>query len=195
MPTSAAVSHDGQLLAVGTAFGRVMLLDAATGKENRVPLSHGEEMVTSVAFAPHTPTLVSTGMDGGIKVWDVTSSTNRVLPSIHGEPIVYAAFSPDGRLLATTAGVSPTDEAPWNHNGEMCIWEVATWKPLAKCFAHYGCVTSAVFSADSKSVATTGRDGKMHLWDVEEVLQKAAVKDTELEKGEVTAATVSVGKD
>jgi WD40 repeat protein len=94
-----------------------------------------------------------------------------VLPSIHGEPIVYAAFSPDGKLLATTAGISPNDEAPWNHNGEICIWEVATWKPLARCFAHYGCVTSAVFSPDSKSIATTGRDGKMHLWDVEELLK------------------------
>jgi WD40 repeat protein/serine/threonine protein kinase len=171
VPTSTAVSHDGQILAVGTASGRVMMLDAATGKEGRAPLTHSGETVTSVAFAPQTTTLVSTGIDRAIKVWDLASSTNRVLPSIHGEPIVYAAFSPDGKLLATTAGISPNDEAPWNHNGEICIWEVATWKPLARCFAHYGCVTSAVFSPDSKSIATTGRDGKMHLWDVEELLK------------------------
>lgn len=80
------------------------------------------------------------------------------------------AFSPDGSLLVTAGGTRFADETPWEHDGEVCLWDTATKSLVAKFNCHYGCVMCAVFSPDGKSLATTGRDGKMHLWEVAELL-------------------------
>ena len=77
----------------------------------------------------------------------------------------------DGSLLATTDGVFFRGHCPQPDEGDLCIWDVKQRKLLVKFSAHYGCVTSANFSPDGKTLATTGRDGKMHLWDVEDLLE------------------------
>ncbi|MCZ2074044.1 MAG: WD40 repeat domain-containing protein, partial [Bryobacterales bacterium] len=193
-PSTPAFSPDGKILAVGTKNGMVLLIDASTGEEIREPLTHGTVAVDAIAFSPNG-TLASTDKQGIVKLWKSPAFTCEQLPTIHREWIRSAVFSPDGNLLATAAGAGFLEPNPGPERGEVCVWDVKLRRILAKFHSHYGCVTSAVFSPDGKRLATTGRDGKMHLWDVEEVLQKAAVKDTEPEKGEVTSATVSVGKD
>jgi len=54
---------------------------------------------------------------------------------------------------------------------------VAARKLLATFAAHYGSVMCAVFSPNGQSMATTGRDGKMHLWDVAELLRPQEKKE------------------
>lgn len=170
-PRPTALSPDGRLLAVGTEVGRVVLLDAETGREIRKPLSHGTDWVTAVTFEPQGKVLASTGMDGTVKLWTMPSFDSETLPSVHEEKIMHAAFSPDGTLLVTTGTALVNAKTPWEHKGEVCLWDVATRKLLTKFHTHHGGVTSAVFSPDGKSLATTGRDGKMHLWDVPELLK------------------------
>ena len=171
-PISLAISPDGQTLAVGTASGRVILLEMHTGKEIREPLVHGEDAVTAVAFSPDGKTLVSGASDTTVIMWGVPSFDSQALPKTHGEELRSVAWSPDGKLLVTTAGVWPSaNKGPWGHQGEVCLWDVATKKLLTKFTAHYGSVTCGVFSPDGKTLATTGRDGKMHLWDVAELLK------------------------
>jgi len=172
-PRATAFSPNGQILAVGTQLGHVVLLDANTGKEIHEPLEHGSEWVTALAFAPQGTSLVSAGPDGVIKLWELPSFKPETLPVVHADHIMSAAFSPDGTLLATIGTVWIGEKTPWEHQGEICLWDVATKKLLIKFHAHYGSVTSAVFSPDGKSLATTGRDGKINLWDVEELLKHA----------------------
>ena len=45
--------------------------------------------------------------------------------------------------------------------------------PYQEVQHHYGSVTCGVFHPDGKTLITTGRDGKVHLWDVEELLKLA----------------------
>lgn len=172
-PSSLAISPDDKTLAVGTNFGRVLFLDAKTGKDTHPPLQHGTALVTAVKFSPDATILVSAGKDTVVKVWDLSNYNSQTLPTAHHEKITSAAFSPDGKVLVTTGGAWMMDKDILKRQGEVCFWDVAAWKLLTKFTAHYGSVSSAVFSPDGKSLATTGRDGKMHLWDVEELLKWA----------------------
>lgn len=173
MPNTPAVSADGRIIAVGTEQGLIMLLDAETGERIREPLRHGEKPLQAVAFSSEN-TLASTGHDGIVKLWDLESFEGVALPRAHREKTSSAAFSPDGHLLVTAGGCLMYDQDPWTHQGEVCVWDVPNRKLLVKFHAHYGSVTRAVFSPSGKWLATTGRDGKMRLWEVAEVLKKTA---------------------
>lgn len=169
----ATVSSDGGILALGTELGLVVMIDTKTGDEIHPPLTHGDAPVLSVEFSPDGASFVSTCKNGVVKIWDGSTFESRALNPIHKEKVHCAAFSPDGSLLVTTGGAWMNDEAPWTHTGEIFLWDVATWTLMWRFESHYGSVTSAVFSPDGRNLATTGRDGKLHLWDVEELLRYA----------------------
>ena len=169
-PISPAISPDGRIVAVGTESGLIMLLNSETGKQGREPLRHGKGKLNAIAFSSGN-ILVSADSDGVATFWDMESFEGFSLPPAHHEAIYSAAFSPDGQLLATAGGGDFYATDPWAHEGEICLWDVKNRKLLVKFHAHYGCVTRAVFSPSGKMLATTGRDGKMCLWDVADVLK------------------------
>ena len=171
VPIGAVIVHEGKIIAVGTQLGSVILLNAETGEELPKLLSHGTETVTAVAFDPEGTILVSAGKDRVIKLWDVASFEPFTLPPAHTERIWHAGFSSNGRLLVTTGGATVFDKLAWTHQGEVCLWDVTSKKLLTTFRSHYGCVTSAIFGPDGKTLATTGRDGKVNLWDVDELLK------------------------
>ncbi len=160
----------GKMLAVGTKNGLVMLLDAASGEELREPLEHGTKWINAIAFSSKN-LLVSAGEDRTIKIWDMSTYSFTELPPEHLETIRSVELSPDERLLASTSGVDYFTTTPKAEQGDVCIWDFQERKLVAKFSAHCGCVTSARFSPDGKMLATTGRDGKMHLWDVQELIK------------------------
>jgi WD40 repeat protein len=169
-PTSVSISADNRIIAVGTKSGQILLLDANTGDELHPPLHHGTQQIDAVVFSPEG-LLVSGGSDSIVKLWNLGDFSSEELARVHQRHIRSASFSHDGRLLATAAGVSFSAHNIQPDDGELCLWDVASRPLLVKLHPHYGSVTSAVFSPDGKSLATTGRDGKMHLWDVEELLR------------------------
>jgi WD40 repeat protein len=64
---SAARTYDGAMVAVGSADGRIAIIDSGTGRRIR-QWSAGSEMIINVGFAKCG--LMSSDIDGGIKLWD-----------------------------------------------------------------------------------------------------------------------------
>jgi WD40 repeat protein len=68
--TCLSISHDGTLFATGGTDERIKLWDFATGQCLADGIGHSG-CVTSLAFSPDDRQLVSTGLDGGVFVWNV----------------------------------------------------------------------------------------------------------------------------
>ena len=79
--------------------------------------------------------------------------------------VVWAAFSPDGKLIVTisrdTARPSKGNERATSQYIAR-LWEVATGSERAVLKG----VTSVVFSPDSKLVVTVSTDGTAQLWSI-----------------------------
>jgi RNA polymerase sigma factor (sigma-70 family) len=174
----AALSPDGKTLAIG--YGRadnistkyrgvpVRLWDVATGKAGHELNGHMNS-VDGLAFSPDGQFLATwaenpfgaagagerRGHIDRVFVWDVT--TGRAVPTLYsGLPVGAgsAAFSPDGRTLATASA-----------DGAIRLWEVATWTVRAEFRGHRDRVTALAFGPDGR-LFSGGLDTTVLGWDV-----------------------------
>jgi outer membrane protein assembly factor BamB len=100
---AAAFSPDGRLFAVSSA-GRVMLLDAVTGRLlHNLERSFGEGDVRCLAFSPDGRQVAvgSGGPDPVVRVSDVIRGSGYGTFTGHTGDVNALAFSPDGRTLAS----------------------------------------------------------------------------------------------
>lgn len=89
-------------------------------------------------------TLVTTQfVSGHVELWDAATGEPRRLLQGHGSRVDAAAFSPDGRTLATGS----TDRT-------VKLWDVATGQLQATLPAHPAPVRDLVFSRDGRSLTT-----------------------------------------
>lgn len=68
--------------------------------------------------------------------------------------ILSAAFSPNGKLLAT------------GFTHETCVWEVATQRKLMTCKGYTAWAMAIAFSLDGQILATGSNDNTIRLWNV-----------------------------
>ena len=93
------------------------------------------------------------------------------LPAI-SEKTMSLAFSRDGKFLVTAGGqIDFNDEARRFYVAKVRLWDPSTHELLAEFDGHLDCVMHAEFSHDGKLLATAGRDSKVHLWDIEQLLE------------------------
>lgn len=76
-----------------------------------------------------------------------------ILPLGHAGPVKAVDFSPDGRLLASGAG----DET-------LCLWDLATGKPLSILVGHDDWVLDLAFSPDGRLLVSGSHDRTLRLW-------------------------------
>jgi RNA polymerase sigma factor (sigma-70 family) len=157
-PGNLGCSADGKLLASGGDSAR--LLDARTGRVLR-PLPGGG----SVALSPDGKLVAVRGLDQGLRVLE--TATGKEVWSLPGDPRYgrgkeisvdehgFAAFSPDGKLLASGG---------WNKVVE--VYEAGTGKSVASLAGHKGPLQAGAFSPDGKLLATASRDATVGVWDV-----------------------------
>ncbi len=159
-----AVSPDGRLQALGDAHGVVILRRLPGGEQvGRSMHASARGPVVQIAFSPDGSRLATPAADGDTVVWNVATQ-EEVARLEDGHPggvyadgwattgrgaVVSAAWSPDGRLLATGG----TD-------GRVVVWDVAAGAPVGEPLRasvgdgnpslYSGSVYDVVFSRDGR---------------------------------------------
>jgi WD40 repeat protein len=155
--TCVCFSPDGRRLASTGSDGTVKVWEVTEGRE-LLSLSCDTGMVQSVCFSPdgrHLAAASAGGWDAPqrkavppeVRVWDAASG--RVARSLlgHTGPVSSVAFSPDGKRLASTAGI------------EVKVWDVATGQPALTITGDAGWLGSVCFSPDGRRLAAAGAGG------------------------------------
>ena len=147
-----AFSPDGRVLAMGFGSG-VLLREALTGKP-LVQLEY-ESLVDALAFSRDGRTFATFSSNGTIDIRDTATGrqlrASRLESKLEG---LAAAFSPDGRILATSSA----------GEGSVRVWDTFTGKALALSFKAQE-ASSMAFSPDGRTLGTGSRDGTINLWD------------------------------
>jgi WD40 repeat protein/serine/threonine protein kinase len=155
---SLAFSHDGKTLAV--ARGRTLKLFDVLSRQEQA--SHERPTICwSVAFSPDDKTLASARIGApGISLWDL--ATQKVRDTLTPDPTSQAriaAFSPDGKTLATGGGY-----------GVLKLFDLATGQePVTLQAADRGGIGwlfCVAFSPDGHLLASGDMRGNVKLWDV-----------------------------
>jgi WD40 repeat protein/serine/threonine protein kinase len=158
------VTPNGRTLAIGSRNGPGRLWDVASGAETILDVAGGSTL--SAAIHPDG----TRGMFGGhvgITFWDALGRRATHMQAAPGLPLVAAAYSPDGNLLATGSG-DPHDR---RKVGELKLWELRSGEATRLVPAHDGSVQSLAFGRvrqDGEAVvilASGGGDGVVILWD------------------------------
>lgn len=162
---SVAFSPDGKVVALGSGWGVIRLLELAGGKVLPAPKRHND-WVCAVAFSPNGKLLVSAGgseftpaRNGGktsaeIKLWDLEANAELGQFTGHTSKVFTAAFSPDSKSLATGSA-----------DRTVRIWDVATMKDRLVLNGHTDTISSVAFSSDGSTVASASRDHTVKIWD------------------------------
>jgi hypothetical protein len=110
--------------------------------------------VRCVAFSPDGKSLVSTGTDNTVRIWDVASRKHLRYCSGHYNWVLHAAYSPDGKNLVTTS-----------YDRTARVWNPETGVQLRSFGNHNNTVHMAVFSPDGKTIASVGYEKMARLWE------------------------------
>ncbi|HLO14908.1 MAG TPA: WD40 repeat domain-containing protein, partial [Anaerolineales bacterium] len=136
----------------------VQILQNNTLPRTMVQLTH-DAAVSSVAFSPDGKYIVSGGLDGTVRVWDVV--TGKETARMMHDHVTLVAFSPDGKFVASAGG------------NIARVWNVATGKEVAHMI-HDHSVNSFAFSPDGKLIVSGGCEadnndyciqGSARVWD------------------------------
>ncbi|MGW4894850.1 AAA family ATPase [Kitasatospora sp. NPDC004240] len=105
------------------------------------------------------PVAVSAGENGSLRVWDLATDRQRVLPEGHGTLVpAIACAEVDGRPVAVTVG--------WDNT--VRIWDLITCTERAVLTGHTDWVVTVACSVvDGRPIAVTGGwDGWVRMWDL-----------------------------
>ena len=161
---SLCFSVDGAWLACGNAVGSIQIWNAMTGAFLRtIPLAPKQNSVVSVLFSPtESRSLAAWEEDDQIHLWDIVSGEK--IRSIAGG--AFAAFSPDGRTIATASATKGSDVQFVDAKCGELLRTLKLPRPLRLTMdVQDASVCSGAFSADGSKFASATYDGTCHVWD------------------------------
>jgi WD40 repeat protein/energy-coupling factor transporter ATP-binding protein EcfA2 len=141
-------------LLVGCSDGYIREIDALSGREIRQWQAHVGG-VSQLALSVDGKTLVSSGANGQISVWNV--ATGLLIRRLSDElgAVLSVAISPDGQRIAVGTGDYSVTNAPVSVRERLIlIWDAVTGELLHTIKPHSGTIRNLAFSPDSRFIAT-----------------------------------------
>lgn len=120
--------------------------------------------IFTVAFSPvgtkpavkHRQLLATGGMDGQIRLWEVSTGTQMLAWQAHADWIRCVAFSPDGKLLASCG-----------NDRLVKVWDKETTKTLHVFRGHQDWVWSVYFMLEKRLVVSASSDRTAKVWNLD----------------------------
>jgi WD40 repeat protein len=148
----ASPGHMPGLFAAAGSAGTLLLLDAAGLLA--ADLAGHVAAIYALDFHPVSPLLASGDTDGGVRLWDLATRSQRAVLPAHPGAVYGLSFSPDGSVLASACS-----------DGLVRITAVADRQVRHELTGHKSAVWRPVFRPDGAQLATGSNDGTVQLWD------------------------------
>ena len=107
--------------------------------------------ITSVSFSPDGKRVVSTSIDGTVRIWDARTGKLINLLHSHTKIVLFASFSPDGQFLVSVSDDDTTTTRIWDASTGTLL-HVLTGPP-SRTYDYYG-HKNVSFSSDGKLFAS-----------------------------------------
>ncbi len=158
--SSVAFSPDDRWLASGSDDNTIKLWD--TDNLQEIASFDQASQVSSVAFSPDGYLLATNGevLEGVIKIWEVNAK--QPVATLIGSSLPdqtrrllakhLVAFSPDGRLLASSAAQS-----------HISLWNTSNWQEVGSLLEHMDLVFPIAFSPDGQLFVSSGQSSGFKL--------------------------------
>ncbi|HTU22763.1 MAG TPA: WD40 repeat domain-containing protein [Gemmataceae bacterium] len=163
-----ALSRDGKTLAALDGIHQLRLWSVSDAKLHRRirlvnDLVRGNFYPVYLALSPDASQLAVPDGDQPrertMQVLDANTGKRRWIAKIAGLTR-FAAYSPDGKLLAAAVvGSSPK-------NSDLCLWEAASGRMVGRLSGHTYTIVTGVFSPNGKLLVSSGEDHTLRVWDV-----------------------------
>jgi WD40 repeat protein len=158
-----ALSPDGRTAVVGIDGG-IQLVDRSGKVRTANGILAGEPVW--LLFSPDGETVVSTGLDGAVTLWDAESATPRATLRGHSASVGQPVYSPDGATLYTASD-----------DGTAIAWDVDGNRRLGRpfTFTHDRAPDPLFdrhpgrFSPDGRLIAVGLKEEGIRLWDAGEL--------------------------
>lgn len=152
-------SADGRLLAAATERAALLFRQPADRqREMPVRLAGHVGEVTGIAIALNGETVVTSGDDGTLRLWNPESgSVDKIEPDSVlrlRRPVVALAYSPDGKQFAAGGADSIT------------LWNVGDRVETTTLKNRSGDISQITFSPDGTRLVTAGKDWPILIWDL-----------------------------
>ena len=129
----------------------IRLWDVSAHKQLKRPIEGMRASIFDVGFSRSGRRLVSVGSEEGIRLWNVRTR-GQTGPALTGHSAVTAAFSPNGRTLAS-AGEETVQ-----------LWDVRESRQLGRPLTgNAGSVIDVAFSPDGRSLVAVGGN-RIRVW-------------------------------
>lgn len=166
--SSAAISPDGNLLALGFESGKVSLLDSQTGQPRDSFEIDG--LVSAFSFSPDGELLAAGSSDGTIWIWDTDLGGNYGAWDFSDGFINGLAFGPNGDRLAAASftGVGwVVDVDKLLATGREDLVSLSRDSVAAELAGPTGLFVSLDWSPDGRRLVTGSWEGEVVVWDPE----------------------------